>query len=92
MRIRATSSAERDLVGIRRYISVDNPRAAQRVVGRIRSSAMRLVDQPEIGRPGERDGTREWVVSGLPYIIVYRVDWTRAEIVLLNVFHGAQDR
>lgn len=53
---------------------------------------MRLVDQPEIGRPGERDGTREWVVSGLPYIIVYRVDWTRAEIVLLNVFHGAQDR
>ena len=53
---------------------------------------MRLVDQPEMGRPGERRGTREWVVRGLPYIIVYRVDWNQDEIVLLNVFHGAQDR
>lgn len=53
---------------------------------------MQLVDQPEMGRPGGRPGTREWIVRGLPYIIVYRIDWTREEIVLLNVFLGAQDR
>ena len=92
MKLRATSSAERDLLAIGRYISADSPQSAKRVVGRIMSAATRLTDQPEMGRRGERDGTREWVVRGLPYVIVYRVSWEEDEIVLLNVFHGARDR
>ena len=38
-------------------------------------------------------GTREIVVPGLPYIIVYRIDIGDAdELVILGIFHGAQDR
>ncbi|MBV9076947.1 MAG: type II toxin-antitoxin system RelE/ParE family toxin, partial [Methylobacteriaceae bacterium] len=45
-----------------------------------------------VPRDGPDPNTREWIVTGLPYIIVYEIDWDRDEIVVLNVFHGAQDR
>ena len=92
MKIRASASAERDLIDIKRYIALQSPRAADSVIGRIGSSARRLADSPEMGRVGAISGTREWVVRGLPYVIVYEVDWARREIVLLNVFHGARNR
>lgn len=92
MKLRASASAEHDLAEIRRYIAVDSPRAAERVISRIRAAAVNLIVSPDMGRTGKADGTREWVVRGLPYIIVYQVDWSRDEIVLVNVFHGAQHR
>ena len=45
-----------------------------------------------MGRSGEQPGTREWVVQGSPYIAVYQVDASTGEILILGVFHGAQDR
>jgi toxin ParE1/3/4 len=46
-----------------------------------------------MGRAGRVEGTHEWVVRGLPYIIVYEIGTTDPdEIVVLGVFHGAQDR
>jgi len=45
---------------------------------------------PKSGRRGQAGGTREIVVVGLPYIVVYRQDGNLVEIV--GVFHGAQDR
>ena len=45
-----------------------------------------------MGRPGRAPDTREWVVHGLPYLIVYRVDETKDELTVLAIFHGAQDR
>jgi toxin ParE1/3/4 len=36
--------------------------------------------------------THEWVVVGLPYIIVYEVDEAADEVAIIAVFHGAQDR
>lgn len=44
---------------------------------------------PFRGLPGRVAGTRELIVVGLPYIIVYRV--TAAAIHILHIFHGAQD-
>ena len=41
-------------------------------------------------RPGTRN--YEWVVVGLPYVIVYEVDKTADEVAIIAVFHGAQDR
>jgi len=43
-----------------------------------------------MGRPGLVEGTRE--LLEWPYIIVYRVDEVREEIVVVSVAHGAQDR
>jgi plasmid stabilization system protein ParE len=53
---------------------------------------MRL-ETPELthmGRPGLIAGTRE--LLEYPYIIVYRVDLARDEIVIVSIVHGAQDR
>jgi plasmid stabilization system protein ParE len=43
-----------------------------------------------MGRPGLVEGTRE--LLEWPYIIVYKVDDARQEIVVVAVAHGAQDR
>jgi addiction module RelE/StbE family toxin len=55
----------------------------------IERSVRRLVDHPQSGRPGRVEGTRELVVPGTPYVIVYRVEADQI-IVVLRVLHGAQ--
>lgn len=63
--------------------------AAERVAGRILQAAEQLTDFPEIGRAG-RKGTREFVVSGTPYTLVYRVEDTA--VTVAAVFHHARRR
>jgi plasmid stabilization system protein ParE len=48
------------------YIAQDNPRTPERILG----AARNLADLPEMGRV---PGTRELVVSGTSYIVVYAV-------------------
>ena len=43
-----------------------------------------------MGRPGLEPGTRELVEP--PYVIVYEVHDDLDEVIVLAVFHGAQDR
>jgi toxin ParE1/3/4 len=43
-----------------------------------------------MGHVGRVSGTHEWVVRGLPYIIVYQTG--ADEVLILGVFHAAQDR
>jgi toxin ParE1/3/4 len=45
---------------------------------------------PRRGRVGREEGTRELVLSLLPYIVVYRVRESAVEI--LQIWHAAQDR
>ena len=47
---------------------------------------------PEKGRNGAVGGTREWVVKGLPYIIVYETTPEDGELAILGIYHGAQLR
>ena len=72
LKLRFTGKAERQLAAISKYIGKDNPKAALRTLREIRAAAFALADFPEMGRPGAVPTTREWVVSGLPHIIVYR--------------------
>ena len=74
------------------YIEPRNPVAAQRVVARIRAAADRLGKFPNIGHRGLVTDTCEWSVKGLPYIIVHELNFEANEVVVLGVFHGAQDR
>jgi toxin ParE1/3/4 len=92
VKLRYSLSAHAHLLGIHAYINERNPVAASRVIARIRGAAEQLPDQPEMGRTGVVAGTREWVVQGLPYIIVYEVDLERDELTVLGVYHGAQLR
>lgn len=88
MAIKFTEAARADLYGIRSYIAQDNPLAARKVIQTIREQVNVLLDQDEIGRPGRIDGTRELVITGLPYIVCYTV--TDEVITILRVLHGRQ--
>ena len=93
MRLRYTAEARSHIEAIFNFINDRNPNAAVQVAARIRFAAERLADFPRIGHAGRVPGTYEWVVSGLPYIIVYDVALgDRDELTVMGVFHGAQDR
>ncbi len=77
-----------DLEEIRRYITRQNPQAGSRMRTRIRSAVGRLAEQPNLGRAGRVEDTRELVIAGTPYIVVYRVLDNRLRI--LAVIHGAR--
>jgi toxin ParE1/3/4 len=77
-----------DLVEIRAYIGRENPTAATRVAARIRQAVARLIDHPNLGRPGREPGTRELVVSRTRYIVAYSVQ--DKSITVLAVVHGAR--
>jgi toxin ParE1/3/4 len=89
LNVRWTRPAWADLVEAQNYIARDNPAAAQTIAQRIWDAATLLSDNPEIGRPGHVSGTREWVVSDTPYLIVYRVKNDAVEI--LRVWHGRRN-
>jgi len=71
------------------YIFRQNPAAAKRVFDRIVASTRRLDDFPESGRSGEIEGTRELVIPGLPYIVIYRI--TKNHVEILRVFHTSRN-
>jgi addiction module RelE/StbE family toxin len=87
MKVRIMRRAEGDLRRIARYIEIDNPTAARAVVERVLERCADLADFPQQGRPAER-GRRELVVTGTPYLAVYRI--VGDEVQVLRVVHGRQ--
>jgi len=81
-----------DLEGIYNWIAKDNPRAALAVVERLFASVEHLAMFPHMGHAGRDEGTFEWVVPRLPYIVVYEIHVDRDEAIIVAVVHGAQDR
>jgi toxin ParE1/3/4 len=71
------------------YLAARNPKAARLVFRRIVATTRRLKDFPNSGRHGQLEGTRELVVPGFPYVIVYRISPDAVEI--LRVFHTSRD-
>lgn len=88
MKIVWTEPARQDLRGIFEYIANENPNAARRLLGEIKEQALILIDNPQIGRAGRVEGTRELVLSGTNYLLPYRVKGKQIQI--LAVFHGAR--
>lgn len=88
MKIRWTVPAAKAVGSIQDYIAEDNPRAAWEVAQKIRQTIQRLATHPHLGRVGRVAGTYELVLSGLPYIVPYRV--LDDEIQILTVFHSSR--
>jgi toxin ParE1/3/4 len=88
MKLRWSPEAAADLTRIAQYIRKENTSAALRVARRIYQGAASLTDFPLRGRPGRIAGTRELVISPLPYVLVYRIKDNFVEIA--RVLHGAQ--
>jgi plasmid stabilization system protein ParE len=91
LNLRFSARARAQLIAIQEYLRGRAPEAEARVGTAIREASELLRFFPH-GRPGRSPGTREWVVHGYPYIIVYQADPKNEEIDVLSVFHGAQRR
>ena len=65
------ASAASDLANIREYIALTSPLAAQSVADRVLRAVDHLAAFLESGRIGQVPETREAVVPGLPYVVVY---------------------
>ena len=93
MRLRYTPHASRQLQRIADHIRKSSPSAAGEVRLRIRAAVRLLVEFPDSGHQGALPGTREFVVPGLPYVIVHRVELREPDVLtVLAVYHGAQLR
>jgi toxin ParE1/3/4 len=89
MDIEWTNRALADLDSIHEFIAKDDRSAAADIIDLIIATVeTHLPRQPDMGRPGRVDGTRELVVPHSPYIVPYRV--RRSLIEILAVQHGAQ--
>ena len=77
-----------DLKLIGEYIAQENANAAYNVLIKIKATADNLSRHPEIGRPGRVFGTREIVISDLPYILAYQI--TDRDIRILAVMHTSR--
>ena len=76
-----TAPALRDLPEIWTYIAHDKPDAATHLVSRLREASETLATQPHMGRAGRVPHTRELVVAGTPYVLVYRITARHVEII-----------
>ncbi|WAJ30055.1 type II toxin-antitoxin system RelE/ParE family toxin [Antarcticirhabdus aurantiaca] len=89
MTVRWTRPALQDVEQIQDFVAKDSPVAARRLAQALisRSTAI-LADNPSAGRAGRVADTRELVVSGTAFIVVYRL---RQSVEILAVFHGARE-
>jgi toxin ParE1/3/4 len=77
-----------DMEGAYDFIASDNPPAAENEMNKVLETVKRLSDNPAIGKAGRVAKTRELVVAGTPYIVIYRAKGNRMEI--LRIFHSAR--
>jgi toxin ParE1/3/4 len=88
VRVEWLPEAERDLTAHLEWIAQRDPWAAIDIGDNVIAAVDRLKDHPAMARPGRVAGSRELVVVGTPYIVVYRIEV--AAVVILRVLHGAQ--
>ncbi len=87
MKLEWTRLALQDLRHLHEYIADDNPSAASRMVTRMQEATERLKNHPQMGRPGRVQGTRELVIAGSPYVVVYILG--DSEIQIVAIIHSA---
>jgi addiction module RelE/StbE family toxin len=66
------------------YLAAANPVAASSMRERLLTAVEPLADMPELGREGRVRRTRELIVSGTPYLVVYRIAPLRVEIIAVR--------
>ena len=89
MLVRWTKPAADDLTHICDYTEERLGVAqARRVAGALYEAADSLKQMPRRGRTGRKPNTRELMVSGYPFVVIYRVGDEAVEII--RILHGAQ--
>lgn len=88
MELRWTEEAADDLEHIAGYLLTHTPSRAEDLVRAVYDAPSDLRTFPNRGRKGKKEGTRELVLSPLPYIVVYKV--LDDIIFVVRILHGAQ--
>jgi toxin ParE1/3/4 len=92
VQLKWTDLADNDLESIEAYITKENsPIVAIDVVMKIiDSSYLILPEHPKAGRQGRLKNTRELVIDGVPFIVIYRENTAQHQIEILRVLHDTQ--
>lgn len=90
MELRWTQEAAADLERIADYFFEQTPNHAERLVRAVHEAPATLLTFPNRGRLGKKEGTRELVMSPLPYVVVYTV--REDAVYVVRILHGAQQR
>ena len=88
MELRWPREAATDLERIADYLIQHAPDRAAALVRSVYDAPAALLEFPHRGRPGKKEGTRELVLTPLPYLVVYAV--RRNVIFVVRILHGAQ--
>jgi len=92
MRVIVDEAAWSDLDKIGSWIAKDNREAAWLELEKIERVIKQLGQFPGLSRVGRAKGTRETVVAGTSYIVVFEL-WENPEaVVITGIVHGARDR
>lgn len=92
MQLKWTEAADNDLLSIESYISTDNNSdvAIDVVMNIIDTTFMVLSEYPRAGRQGRVKQTRELIIDGLPFVVVYREKFAERCLEILRVLHTSQ--
>ena len=86
-----TPEAERDIFAITSNIRIqDSLASARNVVSELKKQLRTLAKNPDTGRAGGCEGTREAVMKGLPFIAVYQ--HSDNAVTIVRVLYGADER
>jgi toxin ParE1/3/4 len=88
MQLRWTEEAADDLERIADYLLSHAPGRAPELIRAVFDAPSTLLTFPNRGHPGKREGTREIVLTPLPYIVVYKV--LGDVIFVVRILHSAQ--
>ena len=84
MKLRWTPRAVADLEQIADYLLAREPRAWEKLLARVELTLDYLLQFPHMGKAGLAPGTREFVLSGTPYIIVFRLKGDVVQILSIR--------
>ena len=92
MQLKWTDLANDDLDRVEAYIVRENSIvvAIDVVLNIIDTTEMMLSNHPAAGRLGRVKSTRELVINGIPFIVIYREIKALQRIEILRVLHDAQ--
>lgn len=89
MKVAWATPALDDLDEIRAWVAREDTGVARVVAARILDAVDVLESQPNLGRPGRVQGTREFAAPKTPFVIFYRV--TSDAVEILRVLRGSRN-
>lgn len=90
-KLNITPEAEQDIFAIASNIHLqDSLASARHAVSEIKNHLNSLADHLDSGRAGVCDGTSEVVITGFPYVAVYKA--SDNFITIIRILYGAEER